>query len=97
MKRLAKFILTNTPTPFDGWAPVTAPAPVVTAELALQQQCRWRFPHKRAARALGFQSPVSLAEGLKRSAAWLAFAEGETQRGDSTSATRPPVPVANQP
>jgi nucleoside-diphosphate-sugar epimerase len=96
MKRLAKFILTNTPTPFDGWAPVVPPAPAITTELALQQQCRWRFPHKRAAKALGFQSPVALTEALKRSAAWMAFAEGETPRGESTGLTRPPLPSGAQ-
>lgn len=92
MKRLAKFILTSTPMPFDGWAPVAPPAPDVTRELVQQQQCRWRFPHKRAARALGFQAPVPLTEALRRSAAWLSFAEGETPRTDSSGATRPPIP-----
>jgi 2-alkyl-3-oxoalkanoate reductase len=76
MKRLAKYMLTAPEGPVDNWAPQSAPAPAVTAELALQHQCRWRFPHKRAVRALGFHAPVSFSQGLKRSAIWLAFAEG---------------------
>ncbi|HEX2853345.1 MAG TPA: NAD(P)-dependent oxidoreductase [Opitutaceae bacterium] len=80
VKRFAKYMLSTPAGPVDSWAPQPTRAPAVTAELALQQQCRWRFPHKRAARALGFHAPVTFALGLKRTAAWLAFAEGESPR-----------------
>jgi 2-alkyl-3-oxoalkanoate reductase len=77
VKRLAKFILAGDAAVADAWTPRPIPGPVVTREWALRQQCRWRFPHQRATRALGFQPTVSLAEGLKRTLAWLAFAEGD--------------------
>lgn len=80
VKRFAKYMLSAPASPVDGWAPLPAQGMVVTAELALRQQCRWRFPHKRATRALGFHAPVTFAQGLKRTAAWLAFAEGESPR-----------------
>lgn len=80
VRRFAKHMLSTPAGPVDGWAPQPTQAPVITAELALQQQCRWRFPHKRAARALGFHPPVTFALGLKRTVAWLAFAEGESPR-----------------
>lgn len=78
VKRLAKYMLNDAPGAPDAWSPLATAAPLVTRELALLQQCRWRFPYKRAARALGFLAPVPFAEGLKRTVAWLAFAEGET-------------------
>jgi 2-alkyl-3-oxoalkanoate reductase len=96
MKRLARYVFSDTPTPSDGWtSPPVAPGVEITLERALQQQCRWRFPHKRAARALGFRAPVAFAEALKRSVAWLAFVDGEPARnGDAnaigTNGTRTP-------
>lgn len=77
MKRLAKFMLAGDLVAPDAWAPRLPLEPAITREMALMQQCRWRFPHKRATRALGFHAPVSFSEGLKRTAAWLAFAEGD--------------------
>lgn len=52
--------------------------PQLTAEMALLQQCTWKFPHARATRELGFAPPVAFAEGLRRSLAWLDFAEGRS-------------------
>jgi nucleoside-diphosphate-sugar epimerase len=89
VKRLAKYMLAGAPDAHDGWSPLVASGPEVTRELALQQQCRWRFPYKRAARALGFLAPVPFPEALKRTAAWLAFAEGETPM--KLSETNPPM------
>ena len=52
----------------------TPPPPRLTTELALLQQCRWRLPHTKAGRLLGYRPPVAFAEALRRSLAWLDFA-----------------------
>jgi nucleoside-diphosphate-sugar epimerase len=65
----------RTSTPWRLPEPVT---PRITEELALLQQCSWKFPHDRAASRLGYRPAVSFSEGLNRSLAWLAFAEGRT-------------------
>lgn len=79
-KRLVKAVLRAWPAPPpapDSWTPhPVAPAPVLTHELALLQQCAWKFPHARAAGRLGYRPPVAFAEGMRRSLAWLDFAEG---------------------
>jgi nucleoside-diphosphate-sugar epimerase len=79
-KRLVKAWLRAWPTPPpapDPWTlhPVP-PRPALTHELALLQQCTWKFPHDRAAARLGYRPTVTFAEGLRRSLAWLDFAEG---------------------
>ncbi len=56
------------------WRAAPPPPPSLTTELALLQQCRWKLPHAKAARLLGYQPPVPFAEGLRRSLAWLDFA-----------------------
>lgn len=48
--------------------------PRLTTELALLQQCRWKLPHAKAARLLGYRPPVAFADGLRRSLDWLDFA-----------------------
>lgn len=50
------------------------PAPRLTAELALLQQCHWRLPHAKAKRILGYHPPVPFNEALRRSLLWLEFA-----------------------
>lgn len=97
VKRLARYLLATEVADADAWAPRPPPGPAIARELALLQQCRWRFPHKRAARALGFQPPVTFAEGLKRTAAWLAFAEGDATAKPpaENSATLSPFPPAS--
>ncbi len=76
LKQAAKKILAalSTPPPTDAWTLPAAPRPVITEELALLQQCRWKIPHARAAELLHYSPQVSFAEGMDRSLAWLAFA-----------------------
>lgn len=55
----------------------TAPAPrgpQPTLEMALLQRCRWQLSWSRAADALGYEPVVPVAEGMRRSIAWLRFA-----------------------
>ena len=68
----------NAPVRPAAWALPTIPGPRITEELALLQQCRWKFPHDHAARQLGYRPPVSFAEAVRRSLSWLAFAEGRS-------------------
>lgn len=79
-KRLVKAVLHAWPAPPadpDGWHPHgIAPGPRLTHEMALLQQCAWKFPHARAATLLGYHPPFAFAGGLARSLAWLDFAEG---------------------
>ncbi len=79
-KRVVKGVLRGWANPVRGAGAWTlrpaAPAPALTQENALLQQCAWKFPHARAARLLGYVPPVTFAEGMSRSLAWLDFAEG---------------------
>ena len=78
LKRLVKALAAAWPAPAprrNGWTLRAGPAaPALTAELALLQQCRWKLPHTKAERLLGYRPPVPFAEGLRRSLAWLDFA-----------------------
>lgn len=96
VKRLARYILATENVAADAWSPRPAPSSSLTREIALMQQCRWRFPHKRATRALGFHPTVTFAEGLKRTVAWLGFAEGDVTAKplSESSATLSPFPPA---
>jgi nucleoside-diphosphate-sugar epimerase len=62
----------------DSWQIAAAPAPRITQELALLQQCQWQLPSARAAERLGYRPPVDYATAIRRSLAWLAFAEGQS-------------------
>lgn len=77
-KRLARAVAAGwrQPPPAPGaWTLRAGPAaPRLTTELALLQQCRWKLPHAKAERLLGYRPPVPFAEGLRRSLAWLDFA-----------------------
>jgi len=53
-----------------GAAPPSTPAGV-TPEIAALQRCRWRLPHDKAVRMLGYAPPVSFADGCRRGIAWL--------------------------
>lgn len=81
-KRLVKGTLRAWPQPpdvADAWSlPDGPPGPVLTHEMALLLQCAWKLPHARATRLLGYAPPVAFAEGLRRSLAWLDFAEART-------------------
>lgn len=79
VKRFAKKLVaaaTAEPVRPSAWRLPETPQPRITQELALLQQCRWKFPHVKAAHKLGYDAPVSFSEGMRRSMAWLAFAEG---------------------
>jgi nucleoside-diphosphate-sugar epimerase len=77
-KRLVNALVASWPRPPDkpsAWTLRAAPhPPPLTAELALLQQCRWKLPHAKAGRLLGYRPPVAFAEALRRSLAWLDFA-----------------------
>jgi hypothetical protein len=78
LKRATKTVLAswNPPAPPDAWALPSAPHPHITQEVAMLQQNRWRFPHAKAAKTIGYAPAVAFAEGMRRSLAWLSFAEG---------------------
>ena len=76
-KRLVKAINSAWPEPLSrsAWALRTGPStPQLSAEHALLQQCRWKLPHAKAARILGYDPLVTFAEGMRRSLSWLDFA-----------------------
>jgi nucleoside-diphosphate-sugar epimerase len=50
---------------------VSQTAPQISAEMAALHRCRWRLPHDKAVRLLGYAPPVSFAEGCRRSVEWL--------------------------
>ncbi len=62
----------------DAWQLPAKPRPRITQELALLQECRWQLPSDRAALRLGYRPMVGFATALRRSVAWLAFAEGNS-------------------
>jgi nucleoside-diphosphate-sugar epimerase len=77
LKRATKTLIAswNPPAAPEAWVlPHVDRSPRITEEMALLQQCRWKFPHTRATEFLGYQPPVSFAEGMRRSLAWLRFA-----------------------
>ena len=78
LKRTTKQLIaaTHVPPPPNAWRLPTPPAPRITEELALLQQCAWKFPHKNAVERIGYQARVSFKEAIARSLAWFAFAEG---------------------
>jgi nucleoside-diphosphate-sugar epimerase len=48
--------------------------PVISHEMAMLYSCQYKLPHSKATQILGYQPPVSFAEGIRRTVAWLAFA-----------------------
>lgn len=70
---------TEPPAP-GGWSASARPAengaaaPTVSREMAGLQATRWKLPHAKAEHMLGYQPPVTFAEGCRRSVAWLEFA-----------------------
>ncbi|WP_175414728.1 NAD-dependent epimerase/dehydratase family protein [Nibricoccus aquaticus] len=77
LKRIVKGVLKAWPTPSSGagaWVLRSSAKPAsLTQELSLLQQCPWKLPHAHATARLGYQPPVTFAEGMKRSLAWLDF------------------------
>ena len=80
LKRSARAVLAAAATTArpDTYALPEPPRPRVTQELALLQQCAWKFPHARATAHLDYRPVVTFAEGMRRSCAWWRFARGET-------------------
>jgi 2-alkyl-3-oxoalkanoate reductase len=80
MKRLVKGVLKalpNPPPPPSSWTfRTTRRSPSLTQEMSLIEQCQWKLPHTLATQKLGYTPPVSFAEGMRRSLAWLDFASG---------------------
>jgi len=81
-KRVVKAVLRawRPPSPGpDPWQPHRSHSgAALTHELALLQQCAWHLPLDHARRTLGYAPPVTFAEGMNRSLAWLDFAEGRS-------------------
>ncbi len=75
-KRATKTLIAtwNPPPSPNAWSVPAKVRPRITEEMALLQQNRWKFPHDKAAKVLGYAPPVSFAEGMRRSFAWLHFA-----------------------
>jgi nucleoside-diphosphate-sugar epimerase len=78
LKRTTKQLLAAAQLPPrpNAWHLPSAPAPRITEELALLQQCTWKFPHQRAVERLGYQPRATFKDAIARSLAWFAFAEG---------------------
>jgi nucleoside-diphosphate-sugar epimerase len=62
----------STPSEANGFVLPTPNAPVADWELSQLHICATRLPMDRAVNALGYAPPLSSAEGLARSANWLA-------------------------
>ena len=75
-KRLTKVVLgaLKAPPQPNAWTLPEQSAVVVDEEMATLQQCAWKYPNDKAARTLGYQPPVTHAEGLRRTLSWLGFA-----------------------
>jgi 2-alkyl-3-oxoalkanoate reductase len=69
--------------------PTTAPRTTLSTEMAALYRCDVKLPHTKAADRLGYAPPVSLAEGLRRTIGWLAFAGYPV----ATAPTREPVQI----
>ncbi|HEX2099074.1 MAG TPA: NAD(P)-dependent oxidoreductase [Candidatus Synoicihabitans sp.] len=78
LKQFTKAVLAsgNGPARPSAWSLPASPKSRITEELALLQQCRWKLPHTKAQSGLGYAPSTTFADGMVRSLAWLAFAEG---------------------
>jgi len=94
LKRTTKNLLAAAQNPpnANAWRLPAAAAPRVTEELALLQQCVWKFPHQHAMDQIGYQPRVSFADAITRSLAWFAFAEGRDS-SRSPSSPNPSIPA----
>jgi nucleoside-diphosphate-sugar epimerase len=50
--------------------------PIVSAEIAALQRCRWRLPNDKAVRLLRYDPPVTFGAGCQRSVEWLLGRNG---------------------
>ena len=76
IKRAVKAALAAMPEPVtpSPWTLPRPSAPAITFEMSELQQCRWKFPHEKATRLLGYDPGLSFDKGLHRTAGWLQFA-----------------------
>jgi nucleoside-diphosphate-sugar epimerase len=76
VKRLAKAAAAAWATPgtYSSWTLPEPARPRPTEEICQLQSCRWRYPTAKAEQVLGFTPPISFAESMRRTAAWLEFA-----------------------
>lgn len=76
VKRLAKAAAAawSPPGAPSGWTLPETARPRLSEEICQLQSCRWRYPTAKAEQVLGFTPPVSFAESMRRTAAWLEFA-----------------------
>jgi 2-alkyl-3-oxoalkanoate reductase len=58
----------------SAWSRVTPPVPRATLEMSLLSACRYKPPHDKARRLLGYEPIVTFAEGGRRTVEWLRFA-----------------------
>lgn len=75
-KRVVKASLaawSRTPAPNPWLLPKTT-RPVATLEMTLLYSCRTKLSHAKAVARLAYQPPVSFADGMRRSVAWLRAA-----------------------
>jgi nucleoside-diphosphate-sugar epimerase len=79
LKTSAKAVIAAaSPAPrVESWTIPASAGPKITEEMALLQQCTWKFPITKAAQQLDYQPVVTFAEGMERSFAWWRFAQGE--------------------
>jgi 2-alkyl-3-oxoalkanoate reductase len=63
------------PTEPNPWMLPNVEQPVATLEMSLLYACRTKLPNTKAVARLGYHPPVSFAEGMRRSTAWLRAAE----------------------
>jgi 2-alkyl-3-oxoalkanoate reductase len=78
LKRTTKQLIAaaqKPPSP-NAWRLPAATVPRVTEELALLQQCAWKFSHQPATDRIGYRPRVAFQNAIARSLAWFAFAEG---------------------
>lgn len=92
LKRISKAILSSwhTPSSVNPWRlPSRETALNPSLELAQLFQCRWKLPHDKAARLLGYQPRVPFQVGVQRTCEWLRWLEA-----DAPASRRAEVPSA---
>jgi nucleoside-diphosphate-sugar epimerase len=62
-------------SPAGAVGPADERRPTVTREMAALHSCRWRLPHTKARRVLGYVAPISFDDGIERSVEWLLSRE----------------------
>ncbi len=70
----AALVAVDAPTVRSPWMLPAEASPVITEEMCLLQSCSVKLPWRNAEQKLGYQPPVTFAEGMRRSIGWLAFA-----------------------